>query len=47
MLTSVVFAEYKAPLPLRYAGVSMCAIFLVGLVVIPFAPETRGKPLPE
>ncbi|HKD37868.1 MAG TPA: MFS transporter [Pirellulales bacterium] len=33
--------------PIRYAGISMCAIFLVGLFVIPFAPETRGKPLPE
>jgi hypothetical protein len=48
-LTSHVFAGpvYPAPLPLRYAGVSMCGIFLLGLVVIPFAPETRGKPLPE
>lgn len=35
------------PDPLRYAGVTMCAVFLVGLVVLPFAPETRGKPLPE
>jgi MFS family permease len=33
--------------PLRYAGVSMCAVFLVGLFVLPFLPETRGKPLPE
>jgi MFS family permease len=33
--------------PIRYAGVSMCSIFLIGLIVIPFAPETRGKPLPE
>jgi MFS family permease len=32
---------------MRYAGVSMCAIFLLGLVVLPFAPETRGKALPE
>jgi MFS family permease len=31
----------------RLAGVIMCAIFLVGLFVLPFAPETRGKPLPE
>jgi MFS family permease len=35
------------PEPLRYAGVAMCAVFLIGLVVLPFAPETRGKPLPE
>jgi len=32
---------------LRYAGVTMCAIFLLGLAVLPFAPETKGKPLPE
>jgi MFS family permease len=31
----------------RYAGLVMCAIFIVGLVVLPFAPETRNKPLPE
>jgi MFS family permease len=31
----------------RIAGIIMCAIFLVGLAVLPFAPETRGKPLPE
>jgi len=33
--------------PLRYAGVTMCLVFLVGLVVLPFLPETLGKPLPE
>lgn len=32
---------------LRMAGVTMCAIFLVGLLVLPFAPETKGQPLPE
>jgi MFS family permease len=32
---------------LRYAGVTMCAVFLVGLLVLPFLPETRGEPLPE
>jgi hypothetical protein len=32
---------------LRLAGVTMCAIFLLGLVVLPFAPETKGQPLPE
>lgn len=31
----------------RMAGLTMCAIFLVGLVVLPFAPETKGQPLPE
>jgi len=45
ILTSNVFAD-KAE-PMRWAGVSMCAVFLIGLIVLPFAPETRGKPLPE
>jgi MFS family permease len=44
-LTSTVFADQSEPM--RYAGVSMCAIFLLGLIVLPFAPETKGQPLPE
>jgi MFS family permease len=44
-LTSTVFAD--RPEPMRYAGVAMCGIFLLGLAVLPFAPETQGKPLPE
>jgi MFS family permease len=44
-LTSGVFAGYHEPM--RYAGISMCSVFLLGLFALPFAPETRGKPLPE
>ena len=33
--------------PMRPAGVTMSCIFLLGLLVLPFAPETKGKPLPE
>jgi len=44
-LTSSVFA-HKAE-PMRWAGVSMCAVFLLGLVALPFAPETKDRPLPE
>jgi MFS family permease len=47
ILTTQVFGGFSAPLPLRYSAIAMCAIFLVGLLVLPFAPETRGKPLPE
>ena len=36
-----------APDPLRYAGVTMCAVFLLGLIALPFLPETKDKPLPE
>jgi MFS family permease len=32
---------------LRYAGVVMCSVFLIGIAILPFAPETKGKPLPE
>jgi MFS family permease len=45
MLSSQVFHGYDQPL--RYAGVSMCLVFILGIVVLPFAPETKGNPLPE
>jgi len=45
VLTSSVFADTSEPI--RWASLSMCAIFLLGLLVLPFAPETKGKPLPE
>jgi MFS family permease len=45
LLTGKVFAAYAEPM--RYAGVAMCLVFLVGLAALPLAPETRGKPLPE
>jgi hypothetical protein len=47
LLTSKVFGAYPQPMPFRLAGVTMCAVFLLGLVALPFAPETRGQPLPE
>jgi hypothetical protein len=47
MLTAVVYAGYEEPLPLRYAGITMCAVFAIGLAVLPFLPETKDKPLPE
>lgn len=45
LLTSRVYAGYDEPM--RYAGMTMCLVFLVGLAALPFAPETKGKPLPE
>ncbi|WP_213805602.1 MFS transporter [Granulicella sp. dw_53] len=45
LLTSRVYAD--KPEPMRYAGVTMCLVFLIGLATLPFAPETKGKPLPE
>jgi MFS family permease len=45
LLTSRVFVDQ--PEPMRYAGITMCVVFLVGLATLPFAPETKGRPLPE
>jgi MFS family permease len=45
LLTSKVFVHSAQPM--RYAGASMCLVFLLALLALPFAPETRGKPLPE
>jgi MFS family permease len=47
LLTSKVYHNYPDPYPLRYAGLTLCAVFLIGLATLPFAPETRGKGLPE
>ncbi len=38
---------YSGPNAGRMTGVTMCTVFLLGLVVLPFLPETKGKPLPE
>jgi MFS family permease len=49
-LTVDVYGGYKAvdaSLPLRYAAMTMCGLFLVALITLPFAPETKGHPLPE
>jgi MFS family permease len=45
LLTSRVFVAY--PEPMRYAGVTLCGFFLIGLLALPFVPETKGLPLPE
>ena len=47
LLSKNVFGGYPTPLNLRYAGVAMCSVFLIGLIALPFAPETKGQPLPE
>jgi len=45
LLTSQIFVD--SPEPMRYAGITMCAVFLIGLFTLPFAPETKDQPLPE
>jgi MFS family permease len=41
------YEKIDPTLPLRYAGVTMCIVFVAGIIVIWFLPETKGKPLPE
>ncbi len=47
LLTNTVFKGYPEPMPMRYSGMTMCIVFLLGLLVLPFAPETKDRPLPE
>jgi MFS family permease len=44
-LSAGMFSDY--PEPMRPAGLVMCLVFLVGLAVLPFAPETKGQQLPD
>ena len=46
-LSQGVYGGFEKPLPYRYSAMTMCAICLVGLITAIFAPETKGKPLPE
>lgn len=45
LLKTQVYTDYAEPM--RPAALTMCAFFLLGLIVLPFAPETKDKPLPE
>lgn len=38
---------FETPTRERYAAIAMCSVFVIALVTLPFAPETKGKPLPE
>ena len=44
-LRSDVFGN--SPEPIRPSAMLMCSVFVIGLLVLPFAPETKDKPLPE
>lgn len=46
-LATDVYGHFGSPLMERYSAMTMCAIFLVGLLTLPFAPETKDQPLPE
>ncbi len=44
---TVVFADLGYAAPFRYAAISLASIYLLGVFTMPFAPETKGQPLPE
>jgi hypothetical protein len=46
-LATDIYGQFGSPLMERYSAMTMCMIFLVGLAVLPFAPETKDQPLPE
>ena len=46
-LATEAYGHHGSPLMERYSAMTMCVIFLAGLAILPFAPETKDKPLPE
>lgn len=46
-LAKSVFGHFGSPLMQRYSAMAMCAIFLIGIIAVIWAPETKNKPLPE
>jgi MFS family permease len=44
---TLLFGAMGYAVPLRPAAICVAMIYLVGLLTVPFAPETKGKPLPE
>lgn len=46
-LINTVFGHHGQIDAWRYTGVTMSLFFLIGLLALPFAPETQGKPLEE
>ena len=47
VLSVEVFGHFAKPLPYRYSAMTMCVLFLIGIVTVFYAPETKGQPLPE
>jgi MFS family permease len=46
-LIKVVFDRGDQVEAWRNTGMAMCLFFLIGIVALPFLPETKGRPLPE
>lgn len=43
----LMFGYLSTLLSIRQAGVLMCSVYLIGIVALIWAPETKGQPLPE
>jgi len=46
-LSTLLKDEYHLAEPFRVAAVIMCSVYLIGIVALIWAPETKGQPLPE
>lgn len=44
---TILFGSLGYAMPIRPAAMTLALIYVLGLAVVPFAPETRGQPLPE
>jgi MFS family permease len=44
---SVALSQQGVAEPFRTAAVIMCSVYLIGMVALIWAPETKGRPLPE
>ncbi|MCW1916452.1 MFS transporter [Luteolibacter sp. GHJ8] len=46
-LAQSAYGNFGSPMMERYSAMTMCAIYIVGIVAVIWAPETKDKPLPE
>jgi MFS family permease len=44
---SIALTQYGVVEPFRVAAVIMCSVYILGIIALIWAPETKGKPLPE
>jgi hypothetical protein len=44
---TVLFRDAHFATPFRAAAIALSSVYLIGAVAVLFAPETKGRPLPE